>query len=145
MSNTNDLPPLQTISQSGFYRLKLIKPKYERIKVHDDKTVSCRLFFLAADGQCLTKAFSSKWPKALAILVGRVTGKFTKEIRPDPSVQEFIDYVAPACGKPMEFKVEAEQSGEWNGKPQFKYKLEVNPPKDAQLEEGKAIEENPPF
>lgn len=141
----NSLPPLQTITQSGFYRLKLVKPKYERIKVKENKSVACRLFFIAADGQCLTKAFSTEWPKSLAILIGRMSGSFTKEIRFDPSVQEFIDYVAPACGKTVEFKVDVEQSGEWNGKPQYKYRLEANPRKDDKLDAGKAIEENPPF
>ena len=91
----NDRPPLKTIEQSGNYRLKLIAPKFEKVKVWEDGTTSSRLFFVDVEGNCLSKNYSTKYGKALAMLVGKFSGKFTAEIR----------------------------NGEWQGKPQFKYKL----------------------
>ena len=36
---------------------------------------------------------------------------------------EFIEYITPACGVTCLVGVEVTPNGEWNGKPQFKYKL----------------------
>ena len=122
-TENNDRPPLTSISPNGTYRLKLIKPKFEKVKVWEDGTASCRLFFVDDKGFCLSKNFSSKYGKALAMLVGKFSGKFTAEIRLDATPAEYLEYISPACGQTILVGVEVEQNGEWQGKPQFKYKL----------------------
>ena len=122
-TENNDRPPLTSISTNGTYRLKLIRPKPEKVKVWDDGFVSSRLFFVDDKGFCLSKNFSSKYGKALAMLVGKFSGKFTEEIRPDATSAEFLQYIAPACGQTILVGVEVEPNGEFNGKPQYKYKL----------------------
>jgi len=119
----NDRPPLKTIEKSGNYRLKLIFPKFDKIKVWEDGTTSCRLFFVDVEGNCLSKNYSSKYGKALAMLVGKFSGKFTAEIRTDATQGEFLEYIKPACGQTVDVAVTVEPNGEWQGKPQFKYKL----------------------
>jgi hypothetical protein len=120
----NDRPPLTSISANGTYRLKLIRPKgTDKVKVWEDGTSSCRLFFVDDKGFCLTKSFSSKYGKALAMLVGKFSGKYTAEIRLDATPAEFLEYIAPACGQTILVGVEVEANGEYNGKPQYKYKL----------------------
>jgi hypothetical protein len=118
-----DRPPLTPISVPGLYRLRLSKPKFEKVKMHDDGTVSARLFFVDAAGQCLTKNYGTKYPAALAMLVGRITGTFANEIRKGATVAEYIDYVEPACNKATDIGVEVTPDGEWQGRPQYKYKL----------------------
>jgi hypothetical protein len=122
-TENNDRPPLTSISTNGTYRLKLIKPKFEKVKVWEDGTTSARLFFVDDKGFCLSKNFSSKYGKALAMLVGKFSGKFTAEIRLDATPAEYLEYISPACGQTILVGVEVEQNGEWQGKPQFKYKL----------------------
>jgi hypothetical protein len=122
-TENNDRPPLTSISTNGMYRLKLIKPKFEKVKVWEDGTTSARLFFVDDKGFCLSKNFSSKYGKALAMLVGKFSGKFTAEIRLDATPAEYLEYISPACGQTILVGVEVEQNGEWQGKPQFKYKL----------------------
>ncbi len=119
----NDRPPLKTIEQSGNYSLKLIAPKFEKIKVWEDGTTSSRLFFVDVEGNCLSKNYSTKYGKALAMLVGKFSGKFTAEIRTDATQAEFLEYLKPACGQTVDVAVTVEPNGEWQGKPQFKYKL----------------------
>ena len=123
MENTNDRPPLTSISQNGTYKLKLIKPKFDKIKAWDDGTVSCRLFFVDDKGYCLSKSYGTKWTKPLAMLIGKFSGKFTEELRIDATPAEFMQYIEPACGKTCLIGVEAVENGEYNGKPQYKYKL----------------------
>ena len=119
----NDRPPLKTIEQSGNYRLKLIAPKFEKVKVWEDGTCSARLFFVDDKGFCLSKNFSSKYGKALAMLVGKFSGKYTNEIRLDATAAEYLEYISPACGQTILVGVEVEANGEYNGKPQYKYKM----------------------
>lgn len=123
MTTENDRPPLTSISTNGTYRLKLIKPKFEKVKVWEDGTASARLFFVDDKGFCLSKNFSSKYGKALAMLVGKFSGKYTNEIRLDATPAEFMEYISPACGQTILVGVEVEANGEWQGKPQYKYKL----------------------
>jgi hypothetical protein len=123
MEPHNERPPLKSIEVSGTYKLKLIKPKFEKVRQYDDGTTSCRLFFLDDNGNCLSKSYGTKYPKALAMLVGKISGTFTKEIRLDATPAEFLEYVSPACGVTALIGVEVTPNGEWNGKPQFKYKL----------------------
>jgi len=145
MEPNNDKAPLTTISQSGTYKLKLIRPKgTDKVKVWEDGTSSCRLFFLDDKGFCLSKNFSSKYGKALAMLVGKFSGKFTNEIRLDATPAEFLEYIAPACGQTLLVGVEVEPNGEWQGKPQFKYKLSY--PRGSQKPTvAEPTPENPPF
>jgi hypothetical protein len=119
----NERPPLKSIEVTGTYKLKLIKPKFEKVRQYDDGTTSARLFFMDDNGNCLSKSYGTKYPKALAMLVGKFSGSFTKEIRLDATPAEFIEYVTPACGVTCTIGVEVTPNGEWNGKPQFKYKL----------------------
>ena len=120
----NERPPLTSISTNGTYRLKLIRPKgTDKVKVWEDGTASCRLFFVDDKGFCLTKSFSTKYGKALAMLVGKFSGKYTNEIRLDATPAEFLEYISPACGQTILVGVEVEPNGEYNGKPQYKYKL----------------------
>ena len=121
--NNPDRPPLTSISTNGSYMLKLIRPKIEKIKVWEDGTVSARLFFVDDKGFCLSKNFSSKYGKALAMLVGKFSGKFTAELRIDATPAEYLQYIDPACGQTTIVGVECEPNGEYNGKPQYKYKM----------------------
>ena len=123
MEPNNDRPPLTSISTNGTYKLKLIKPKFEKVKVWEDGTCSARLFFVDDKGFCLSKNFSSKYGKALAMLVGKFSGKFTNEIRLDATAAEYLEYISPACGQTILVGVEVEENGEYNGKPQYKYKM----------------------
>ncbi len=123
MEPNNDRKPLKSIETAGTYKLKLIKPAFDKVKVWEDGTVSCRLFFLDDQGNCLSKSYSSKWAKPLAMLVGKFSGKFTEELRLDATPAEFMTYCEPAFGKTCLVGVEATPSGEYNGKPQYKYKL----------------------
>lgn len=123
MEPINDRPPLTSISQNGTYKLKLIKPKFEKVKAWEDGTVSCRLFFVDDKGYCLSKSYGTKWTKPLAMLIGKFSGKFTEELRIDATPAEFMQYIEPACGKTCLVGVEAVENGEYNGKPQYKYKL----------------------
>jgi len=145
MEPNNEKIPLTTISQSGTYKLKLIRPKgTDKVKVWEDGTSSCRLFFLDDKGFCLSKNFSSKYGKALAMLVGKFSGKFTNEIRLDATPAEFLEYIAPACGQTLLVGVEVEPNGEWQGKPQYKYKLSY--PRGSQKPTvAEPTPDNPPF
>ena len=44
MEPNNDRPPLKSIEVNGTYKLKLIKPKFEKVKHNEDGTSSTRLF-----------------------------------------------------------------------------------------------------
>jgi len=138
-TENNDRPPLTSISTNGTYKLKLIKPKFEKVKVWEDGTASARLFFVDDKGFCLSKNFSSKYGKALAMLVGKFSGKYTNEIRLDATPAEFMEYISPACGQTILVGVEVEPNGEWQGKPQYKYKLTY--PKGSQKP---TVQDNPP-
>lgn len=122
-TDNTDRPPLTSISTNGTYKLKLIRPKIEKVRVWEDGTVSCRLFFVDDKGFCLSKSFGTKYTKPLAMLIGKFSGKFTEELRMDATQAEFMQYIAPACGQCIAVGVEAVQDGEYNGKPQYKYKM----------------------
>ena len=57
------------------------------------------------------------------MLVGKFSGKYTNEIRLDATPAEFLEYIGPACGQTLLVGVEVEANGEWQGKPQYKYKM----------------------
>ena len=127
MEHQNDgPPPLKNITESGVYRLKMSVPKFEKINTNDDGTLWTKLFFKAADGHCLSLIYGTKYPKPLAILVGKITGKFMEEkdfIPANATAADFIEYVKPAADKYTEIGVEVST----NPNNQYlKYKLTFN-------------------
>jgi hypothetical protein len=132
---TNDLPPLKNIEKSGTFILRLTKPKddkmLERFKVNKKGFASCRLFFVDGDGNCMTKNYSVEFGKGLAMLVGKMTGKFTPEAPTSITVENLIRYVEPAFGKKAVIELEVTPDKEWNGKMQYNYKLKKITPQDA--------------
>jgi hypothetical protein len=144
-NNPNDRPPLTSISANGSYMLKLIKPKIEKIKVWEDGTVSARLFFVDDKGFCLSKNFSSKYGKALAMLVGKFSGKYTEELRLDATPAEYLQYISPACGQTTIVGVECEPNGEWQGKPQYKYKMHYSKGSQKPVINNVDLSDAPPF
>ena len=122
MENQNDRPPLTTIDKTGKYVLKMSLPKEDKVKVYDDG-VSARLFFKTAEGLCFSKSYGTKYGKSLAMLVGKISGKYTSEPRADLSVPDFLDYLKPAANVYFEVEVEVTPDREWQGRPQFKYKM----------------------
>ena len=122
MENQNDRPPLTTLNASGKYVLKMSLPKEDKVKVYDDG-VSARLFFKTAEGLCFSKSYGTKYGKSLAMLVGKISGKYVSEPKATLSVPDFLDYLRPATNVYFEVEVEVTPDGEWQGKPQFKYKL----------------------
>lgn len=119
----HERPPLTTISTAGTYKLKLVKPKFEKIKIWEDGTASVRLFFVDEMGNCLSKSYGTKYTKALAMLIGKMTGAFAAEIRMDATAAELMQYLEPACGLTASIGVEPTHTGDWEGRPQYKYKL----------------------
>jgi hypothetical protein len=124
-----DRPPLKNIlPPGGTFVLKLIKPKDDkakakRFKLNKAGFASCNLFFLDGDGNCLTKNFTAQWPKGLAILVGKFSGKYSPAPTENITVDMLYRYVKPALGQTATVELEVTQDGEWNGKPQYKYKF----------------------
>ena len=123
METPNDRPPLTTITTSGLYRLRLTAPKLDKIRTFDDGTCSARLFFVDDAGNCLSKNYGTKYANSLAMLVGRLSGTFAKEIAPNATPADLQVYLKPAVGKATDISVEVTPDGEWNGRPQYKYKL----------------------
>ena len=129
MENQNDRPPLTTIAASGKYVLKLSLPKEDKVKVYDDG-VSARLFFKTADGLCFSKSYGTRYGKSLAMLVGKISGKFVSEPKADLSVPAFLDYLRPATNVYFEVEVEVTPDTDdagvqklYKGEKQWKYKL----------------------
>jgi len=145
MEPTNERPALTTISTSGLYRLRLSAPKLEKIRSYEDGTCSANLFFLDDQGNCLSKSYGTKYPGSLATLVGRITGTFAKKIAPNATPADLQVYLKPAVGKTVDVSVEITAVSEWNGRPQYKYKLTF--PKGSQKPAAPAADlpSEPPF
>jgi hypothetical protein len=158
MEPNNDKTPLTTITQSGTYKLKLIRPKgTDKVKVWEDGTISCNLFFLDDKGFCLWKSFGTGFgAKGLTILVGKFSGKFVEnDLRIDAKPAEFIHYLEPACGQTCLVGVEVSHAKDKagnlkfnkDGNPMWSYRF--NYPKGSQkpvVNELPAIDDaNPPF
>ena len=122
MDTHNDRPPLVTIATSGKYVLKMSLPKPDKVKQYDDG-LSARLFFKTAEGLCFSKSYGTKYGKSLAMLVGKISGKYVSEPSANIDVMAFLDYLKPATNISFEVDVEVTPDGEWQGRPQFKYKL----------------------
>ena len=124
-SNSPDRPPLKTIDKSGTYVLRLCKPKPEKIKLNTAGFPTCNLFFTDAEGNCFNKNYSTQWgSKAIAILVGKFSNQFVKPSE-QMTLKEFGDLINMAANCVAEVELEVTPNGEWNGKPQFKYKLKT--------------------
>ena len=121
--NGADKVPLKTITKSGIYMLKLSKPKTDKVRVWDDGTMSYRLFLMTADGHCLSQSYGTKYPKSLAMLVGKMSGNFTSEFA-GRTPEDYVSYVEKAAGKVVETLVEvSEGNPRPDGSPSYKYKL----------------------
>ena len=144
MEPQNDRKPLEPISVSGTYKLKMIRPNLDWIKVKEDNTFTCRIMFIDGNGHKMYKAFSPMWSKPLAMLIGEFSSNFTSEIRSDATPAEFLQYIEPACGQTSLIGVEVIPDKPWNGKPQFKYKM-VYPRGSQQPIVPESNTEAPPF
>ena len=119
----NERPPLKNIDKSGSYLLKLIKRDEKHFKKNAKDFASVRLFFLDADGNCLTKNYSVEFGKGLAMVIGKFSGKFAPTPSPQMSIEQLMRFCEPAWGKKATVEVDATLDGEWNGRPQYKYKF----------------------
>lgn len=143
MEPQSDLPPLRNITESGVYRLKLSLPKFDQIRTNDDGTIWTKLFFKAADGACLSTIYGTKYPKALGILVGKLSGKFMEEkdfLPTNASPADLIEYLKPATGKYAEIGVEVTPNGQYH-----KYKLSFNRGSQKPVVPPSHSQEAPPF
>ena len=120
-----DRPPLTTIDASGLYVLKLCKPKPEKFKLNKDNFPSVSIFFMTNEGLCFNKNYSTQWgTKSVAMLIGKFTNQFVQA--PEQlSLEAFKDMIESAANCVAEVDLEVTPNGEWNGKPQFKYKFKT--------------------
>ena len=121
--SSSDRPPLKTIEHSGIYVLRLCKPKPEKFKLNSAGFPAVSIFFCDTVGNCLNKNYSTQYgTKSIAMLVGKFTNQFVKA--PEQlSLEAFTDMVNSAANCVAEVDLEVTPNGEWNGKPQFKYKF----------------------
>jgi hypothetical protein len=121
-SNANqDRPALCTITESGTYRLRLCNPKIDKItQTEDDAFV--KLFFLGESGLCLSKKYQTKYPMALATLVGRFTKTYKQPLKEGSDAKSLFEYIQPAVNKWADISLEV-STNEWNGKIYYKYKF----------------------
>ena len=120
-SANQDRPALCTITESGTYRLRLCNPKIEKItQTEDDAFV--KLFFLGESGLCLSKKYQTKYPMALATLVGRLTKTYKQPLKEGSDAKSLFEYIQPAVNKWADISLEV-STNEWNGKTYYKYKF----------------------
>jgi len=143
MDPQNDQPPLRNITESGVYRLKLSLPKFDQVRNNDDGSIWTKLFFKAADGACLSTIYGTKYPKALGILVGKLSGKFMEEkdfLPTNATAADLIEYLKPATGKYAEIGVEVTPNGQYH-----RYKLNFSRGSQKPLTPPPSSQEAPPF
>ena len=140
----NERPPLKNIEKSGSYLLKLIKREEKHFKKNARGFASVRLFFLDTDGNCLTKNYSAEFGKGLAMVIGKFSGAYAKTPSPEMSLEQLMKYCEPAWGKKAFVDMEVTQDGEWQGKPQFKYKFTKITPQDASTYQSKTTPSDAP-
>ena len=115
--------PLTTIDTSGVYVLRLCKPKPEKFKLNSAGFPAVSVFFMTVEGLCFNKNYSTQWgTKSVAMLVGKFTGKYVQSPE-QMSLEAFTDLINSAANCVAEVDLEVTPNGEWNGKPQFKYKF----------------------
>ena len=147
--NPQERPPLKTISTSGTYQLRLCKPKPEKFKLNPTGHPSVWIFFMDAEGNCVSKYYSVQYGKSLAMLIGKFSDAFVQTLPESASMEQLKAQVDLAVNCIAEVEVEATENGEWNNKPQYKYKfksvkkvIELQKPE----EKSNLIDEtNPPF
>lgn len=127
MENPNR-PPLTTISKSGSYILRLCAPKDEKFKLNARGFASTTLFFLDGDGNCLSKHFSAEWPNAIAMIIGKFSGKYVPVPNNQMSIDQLKAFCQPAYNLKATCEIEATPNGEWQGKPQYKYAFKTITP-----------------
>ena len=121
--NPQERPALKTITASGTYQLRLCQPKPEKFKLSKAGFPSVWIFFLDAEGNCLSKYYSVQYGKSLAMLIGKFTGKYTQTLAESATLEELTSHVSQAANCIAEVEVEATEGEPYNGKPQFKYKF----------------------
>jgi hypothetical protein len=121
-SNANqDRPALCTITESGTYRLRLCNPKIDKItQTEDDAFV--KLFFLGESGLCLSKKYQTKYPMAIATLVGKLTKTYKQPLKEGSDAKSLFEYIQPAVNRWADISLEV-STNEWNGKIYYKYKF----------------------
>ena len=112
-------PALQNITESGVYRLRLCAPKPDKITETSDGAFT-KLFFLGESGLCLSKKYSTQYPKALATLVGRLSNTYAKPLQEGSNTTAFLEYIKPALNKWADIELDATPN-EYNGKTYYKY------------------------
>jgi len=122
-SSSSDRPPLTTIDTSGVYVLRLCKPKPEKFKMNTAGFPSVSVFFMTAEGLCFNKNYSTQYgTKSVAMLVGKFTNKYVQSPE-QMTLEQFTDCINSAANCVAEVDLEVTPNGEWNGRPQFKYKF----------------------
>jgi len=120
---SSDRPPLKTIDTSGVYVLRLCKPKPEKFKMNTAGFPAVSIFFMTAEGFCFNKNYSTQYgTKSVAMLVGKFTNKYVQSPE-QMTLEDFTDCVNSAANCVAEVDLEVTPNGEWNGRPQYKYKL----------------------
>lgn len=118
-----DRPPLTTIDASGVYVLRLCKPKPEKFKTNTAGFPSVSIFFMTVEGLCFNKNYSTQYgTKSVAMLVGKFTNKYVQSPE-QMTLEDFTDCINSAANCVAEVDLEVTPNGEWNGRPQFKYKF----------------------
>ena len=158
MEPNNEKTPLSDISVSGTYKLKLFPMKFGKLYPDTDRetgnptgTISYRVFFCDDKGNCLSKYFSSRSPKALNLLRAKFGGGWAEDkdmLRMDCTEAEFIEFMRPAFLQTCLVGVEVTDKGvSANGRKKYGYSLTY--PKGSQkpvVQDKPAIDDaNPPF
>ena len=134
---------LKNIETDGTYVLKLFRPaddekKAKRyssyVSVNDGKTYArASLFFMDGNNNCLTVSYSMEWEgnrKALAIVVGKFSGKFCPSPPESITADNLYCFVEPAFNQIATVELVATPAKDKDGnpkiyhnKPQFNYKF----------------------
>jgi hypothetical protein len=78
---------------------------------------------MTAEGKCFNKNYSTQYgTKSVAMLVGKFTNKYVQAPE-QMHISQFIELVDSAANCVAEVDLEVIPNGEWNGRPQFKYKF----------------------
>ena len=121
--NPQERPALKTITTSGTYQLRLCKPKPEKFKLNAAGYPSVWIFFMDAEGNCVSKYYSVQYGKGLAMVIGKFSGKYAQTLPESASLEQLTAYVDQAVNCIAEVDIEATENGEWQGKAQYKYKF----------------------
>jgi hypothetical protein len=123
MNQPPERPALKTITKTGIYNLRVSKPKLEKVRTWDDGTMSCRVFFMDAEGNCLSQSYGTKYANSLAMMVGKMSGQYVSAFV-GQTPEDYVAYVSKAAGKTTETLVEVTpDKPRDDGSPSYKYKL----------------------